>query len=645
VAEREGVTLQDESAGTDISSVAGQFPWTLGKFETTWPSRAARKNSARLAQSVGISSSSFALLSLAMMNKSQAASSNQTFLDDGVIKYKDLEHGVFELVTKEANPRSIVVDDPVQTIILGRRGSSISEEIVTNSVDRMVQLQADQQIALQTFSLGLQQGPTTTGPNGSSTSPAFLFPTFVQPISFTQDGGPSSSPDLTIDNGSVFPPFTFPHSSFLFIQPPPQHVNPPFNVSIIVGGLAPGFVETVTLTDASGDLIVFPGLGNGIYDTGLLALSTKFALQVDVVDAPLNSLTVNNPNEIVMDIPGGDLNLGASTLTIQRGTVELLGGSFEAGTINLLSSGELSIQGNYTLAETINNNGLIEVVTGQLKISGPISGSGHFQIDNGAVLQIDVANALNVVFTGTTGELILTDPLHFTGTISSSLGKLSIGDQIDLPNISPASAHVVSVTFNTGVTSLAVSDGAQTDTLKFLGNYLSSAWVFSDDGSGGTIVADPPASQSDSIAGPIVDSHNNSGDIATFLANFTGETRASIAIETAHLTNDSAPGMTKSAMSVSIGGLGNDSFIYQPNEHIANGTVVNLKPAPDSFYFDGHDPGNETNLATLLNLNGPDTAHGHVAMDLGHGNNVTNGDVGQLFHQHLLHIHLNSGVA
>ena len=49
-------------------------------------------------------------LTFSLTKKVQAADPNVTFLDDDNITYKDLEHGAFELVTKEAVPRRIIVD-------------------------------------------------------------------------------------------------------------------------------------------------------------------------------------------------------------------------------------------------------------------------------------------------------------------------------------------------------------------------------------------------------------------------------------------------------------------------------------------------------------------------------------------------------
>ena len=63
---------------------------------------------------------SLTALTFSIMKEVQAADPNATFLDDDSITYKDLEHGAFELVTKEAIPRHIIVEDPGETVVLSR---------------------------------------------------------------------------------------------------------------------------------------------------------------------------------------------------------------------------------------------------------------------------------------------------------------------------------------------------------------------------------------------------------------------------------------------------------------------------------------------------------------------------------------------
>ncbi|MEH2559871.1 VCBS repeat-containing protein [Bradyrhizobium algeriense] len=115
-------------------------------------------------------------LTFSVMKQAQAAEPNVTLLDDGNITYKDLEHGAFELITKEVIPRHFLVEDPGQTIILRSQGSSVSVSQSTNSAARMAELQAAQQEALATFEKGL-------GSTGSSTPPP-LEQLPVQPINF-----------------------------------------------------------------------------------------------------------------------------------------------------------------------------------------------------------------------------------------------------------------------------------------------------------------------------------------------------------------------------------------------------------------------------------------------------------------------------
>src|SRR6266576_2620508 len=137
----------------------------------------------------GVGMLSLVALTFSMMKEVQAADPNVTFLDDDSIAYKDLEHGVFELVTKEAIPRHIFVEDPGETIVLSRRGSTISANQVANTATRMEELQAAQQDVLANFAKGL-------GPSGSSTPP-FVNSLPVQRINFIQTETPTGQNSLT----------------------------------------------------------------------------------------------------------------------------------------------------------------------------------------------------------------------------------------------------------------------------------------------------------------------------------------------------------------------------------------------------------------------------------------------------------------
>ncbi|WOH66688.1 VCBS domain-containing protein [Bradyrhizobium sp. BWA-3-5] len=129
-------------------------------------------------------------LAFALGKQAQAADPGVTFLDDGNITYKDLEHGSFELVTKEAVPRHILIDDPGETMTLRSQGSSVSISPSTNSTARMAELQAAQQEALATYEQGL-------GSTGSSTPPP-LEKLPVQPINFIETDATSREQDLPV---------------------------------------------------------------------------------------------------------------------------------------------------------------------------------------------------------------------------------------------------------------------------------------------------------------------------------------------------------------------------------------------------------------------------------------------------------------
>src|SRR5262245_55356853 len=133
------------------------------------------------AQDRGIGILTLAALTFAAIKESEAASSQDAFLDDGTITYKDLPHGTFEITTRDG--RVIIADDPGETIVVDPTGSVAR---IPNSSSRMAELQQAQQTALATLSLG-QQG---AAPGGSSTQ-QFDLPAQLTPINF---GSPSTGP-------------------------------------------------------------------------------------------------------------------------------------------------------------------------------------------------------------------------------------------------------------------------------------------------------------------------------------------------------------------------------------------------------------------------------------------------------------------
>jgi len=142
---------------------------------------------------------SFVALILSAIKEAWAADPDVTVFDQGTITYKDFEHGSFELVTKEAVPRHIVVDDPGQTVVLTKNGSSVSFAQVPNSATRMEDLQVQQQDVLANYA-------REHGPPGSSTPPGDAPELAPQPINFIEPDGPlpqHALPALAIPGSSV----------------------------------------------------------------------------------------------------------------------------------------------------------------------------------------------------------------------------------------------------------------------------------------------------------------------------------------------------------------------------------------------------------------------------------------------------------
>src|SRR4051794_11243687 len=135
---------------------------------------------ARLGWAGGLS---FVALILSALKEAWAADPDLALFDDASITYKGFEHGTFELITKEAVPRHIIVDDPGQTVILSKTGSTVSFAQVANNASRMEDLQSRQQDVLDNYS-------KDHGPSGSGTPPGEAVDQTLQPIDFQAPDGP-----------------------------------------------------------------------------------------------------------------------------------------------------------------------------------------------------------------------------------------------------------------------------------------------------------------------------------------------------------------------------------------------------------------------------------------------------------------------
>jgi hypothetical protein len=209
----------------------------------------------------GIGLLSFAALTFTLIKDAQATDPNVTFLDDDSITYKDLAHGVFELVTKEAIPRHIIVEDPGETVVLTRRGSSVSVNDLANSPAQMEELRAAQQEALANFA----KGP---GQSGSS-APPFSDPELLpQPINFIQGDSP------TVQGSPLPAPVTLPPPTILVILPPaqPPPVLPTLAITSIGGQIGIAADNIINAAKANAGVEI-TGATSGVQDGRTVAVT------------------------------------------------------------------------------------------------------------------------------------------------------------------------------------------------------------------------------------------------------------------------------------------------------------------------------------------------------------------------------------
>ena len=132
-----------------------------------------------IAPTAGIGSLALGIFTVLLVRELKARSADVSFLDNGKIDYKDLKHGVFEIVTKGEHPQVIIVDDPSQTIVLRPRGSGVSVQSVANTPEQMAQYQRAYEVTYSTYSQGQQDpliqkwqradaNPNSTGSAGSA---------------------------------------------------------------------------------------------------------------------------------------------------------------------------------------------------------------------------------------------------------------------------------------------------------------------------------------------------------------------------------------------------------------------------------------------------------------------------------------------
>jgi hypothetical protein len=258
------------------------------------------------------------------------------------------------------------------------------------------------------------------------------------------------------------------------------------------------------------------------------------------------------------------------------------------GNIGVVAGNDYALESlETTFNQDLNGDGVIGLYAAPgttLQISASLAGpSGSATIGTGATLELQASDSATVTFQGPTGTLLLDDAPTFSGQIVNFTGNgsLSGSDQIDLSDINYSS---VQDSYANGV--LTVTDGSNTAELSFSGSYTLANFDFASDGSGGTIVYDPPAPtpSSQNTTAPNATSTGSSGS-ATIGAGATLELAATNA-ETVTFTgpagtlilDGSASAGQASSFTGTVAGFGSQNAIDLPGIAFDAQTTLGYSP-------------------------------------------------------------------
>ncbi|MBR0697911.1 Ig-like domain-containing protein [Bradyrhizobium lablabi] len=176
-------------------------------------------------------------------------------------------------------------------------------------------------------------------------------------------------------------------------------------------------------------------------------------------------------------------------------------GNFSSKPVNSASGTDASLKSaEAVFHQDLNGDGVINTPSTILDISGKVvldlANMGQsVTIEAGARLELTGAASGSITFSAATGTLVLDHASQFTGKLNhlSGDGTASNSNQIDLKDIAFGAGTSASYAGDTSGGVLTVVDAQNHAAhLSLVGDYTQSAFNLSSDGSGGTLVIDPP---------------------------------------------------------------------------------------------------------------------------------------------------------
>jgi hypothetical protein len=315
-------------------------------------------------------------------------------------------------------------------------------------------------------------------------------------------------------------------------------------------------------TDGNDNTVSMPNAASNVF----IDEEGSYRIAINSADvANFLTITCDGAGADIQDETGGSLTLNGS-LTIDAGKFSLIGGALSAASIYIGANGHFVGYGN--AVTPLDNDGIVLAHAGTLAV-GTVTGAGTLEIDTGATLELTSTSTNTVAFEGATGTL----QIDSTGTSSpfSLAGggePIPEGDQIYLPNIS---FNADADSYNAGTGVLTVGDGnGHSVTINVAGGIGDGHFNFSQSGTG-TLVTDPVSTPANNQAG-----------------------------------------------SVSVGGPGNDNFVFHPG--VGADTIVNFDPTHDTIELDHF--ANAQTVQQLESLITSD-AHGDAVIALGNHDSIT----------------------
>ena len=528
------IVIDQFSFGGDVSSCSARLRAFKGKFGLMAGKIAAAGRFAidtplskiqSVVPSTGVASLGFMFL-LCLIEDVRASSESETLwlVDGGTITYKDFEHGVFELVTKDG--QHIIVDDPGQMIVLHPTGSGVGIDHIPNDRAEIVALQDVYQRAYATFVQGLQdpflqQLIKTSSDIGSST----LFNNGYNPFSTTQ---------ASLNSQTYTPP---PGSG----STPSTVVLPP----VVPGGVTIGatFTETLPVSNAQ-TAPVYLGPSNASHPN-------NFFLNLTL---PNNEVLTT---VVISGLPSGEtITSGTGKIYSGGGPITILGTDFYSGLTLSNFAGTAAV---LTIAATVFGAGgaRLTVTTLALTIDAPIVGQPE------AVHWIGPSGGnWDTAANWSTGVV----PIPHQDVFLDKVGTV----------VSSGTVNISSLAVSAGVT-LTITGGSFAIPTSATGKPLSNAGVISI-GTGATMTVGDAA-----VAGAVVniDTLQLSGGTLNFVNVAVDNTGATLQVDTASVlnlnTSSIAGGTLTNNGSVVSNGVGSLTGVAATNGNlleVATGTLT-----------------------------------------------------------------------